>query len=68
MRAVTAVMAAGTRLYPHIAAIAAQGPCFDKPPHGRALVTNHWRLSVRGGHGWDELYDLDDDPIKAHNI
>lgn len=37
------------------------------PLRVRSLVTDRWRLSVRGDEAWGELYDLESDPEERHN-
>jgi arylsulfatase A-like enzyme len=37
------------------------------PLRVRSLVTDCWRLSVRGDEVWGELYDLESDPGERHN-
>ncbi len=41
---------------------------FDRPQRVRTLVTNNYRMSLREGEDWDELYDLSADPLEMHNL
>ena len=40
---------------------------FSKPQRVRTWVTPRWRLSVRHGENWGELYDLENDPHEIVN-
>ncbi len=41
---------------------------FDRPQRVRTVVTNRYRMSLREGENWDELYDLSSDPHEATNL
>lgn len=41
---------------------------FDRPQRIRTLVTDRFRMSLRQGESWDELYDLDKDPLELFNV
>ena len=41
---------------------------FDRPQRVRTLVTDRYRLSLREGESWNELYDLDQDPLETRNL
>lgn len=41
---------------------------FDRPQRVRTLVTDRYRLSLREGEDWNELYDLKSDPLEMHNL
>jgi len=41
---------------------------FDKPQRVRTVVTQRYRMSLRQGEDWNELYDLQDDPDELHNL
>ena len=41
---------------------------FDAPPRIRTLVTDSWRLTVRDGVDWGEMYDLENDPDEIDNL
>ncbi|MDH7795828.1 MULTISPECIES: sulfatase-like hydrolase/transferase [unclassified Beijerinckia] len=41
---------------------------FDRPQRVRTLVTQKWRMSVRDGEDWGELYDLENDPHEMQNL
>lgn len=41
---------------------------FDRPQRVRTLVTQKWRMSVRDGEDWGELYDLENDPHEIANL
>ncbi|MBN9081815.1 MAG: sulfatase-like hydrolase/transferase [Rhizobiales bacterium] len=41
---------------------------FDRPQRVRTLVTRKWRMSVRDGEDWGELYDLENDPQEVANL
>lgn len=38
------------------------------PARVHSLLTDRWRLSVRGQEGWGELYDLQEDPEERFNL
>jgi len=40
---------------------------FEKPQRIRTLVTDRYRMSLRQGEDWHELYDLQADPHEMHN-
>lgn len=40
---------------------------FDRPQRVRTLVTDRFRMSLRQGETWNELYDLHDDPHELDN-
>lgn len=40
---------------------------FDRPQRVRTMVTDRYRMSLREGEDWDELYDLEDDPNELVN-
>jgi len=40
---------------------------FDKPQRVRTVVTERYRMSLREGEDWDELYDLQTDPAEVDN-
>ncbi len=40
---------------------------FDSPPRVRTLVTDDWRLTIRDGVEWGEMYDLRKDPFEIDN-
>ena len=40
---------------------------FDNPQRIRTIVTERYRMSLRAGEDWDELYDLESDPHEIHN-
>ncbi|MGI9486240.1 MAG: sulfatase/phosphatase domain-containing protein, partial [Geminicoccaceae bacterium] len=40
---------------------------FDRPQRVRTMVTDRYRMSLREGEDWDELYDLKDDPDELAN-
>ena len=41
---------------------------FDRPQRVRTVVTNRYRMSLREGEQWNELYDLDSDPGETENL
>jgi len=41
---------------------------FDKPQRVRTMVTERYRMSLREGEDWDELYDLQNDPHEVENL
>jgi arylsulfatase A-like enzyme len=41
---------------------------FDRPQRVRTVVTETYRMSLREGEDWDELYDLSADPGETKNI
>ena len=41
---------------------------FDRPQRVRTLVTDRYRLSIRFGENWHELYDLEEDPHELNNL
>ena len=41
---------------------------FDKPQRVRTVVTERYRMSLREGEDWNELYDLVEDPHELHNV
>lgn len=41
---------------------------FDKPQRVRTYLTQRWRLSLRHGESWSELYDLENDPHELCNL
>ncbi|MEM9756198.1 MAG: sulfatase-like hydrolase/transferase, partial [Pseudomonadota bacterium] len=41
---------------------------FDKPQRVRTLVTERYRMSLREGEDWGELYDLHTDPLEIDNL
>ena len=41
---------------------------FLRPQRVRTLVTQRYRMSLRAGEEWDELYDLQTDPDEIHNL
>ena len=41
---------------------------FDRPQRVRTVVTDRYRMSLREGEDWDELYDLDSDPHELRNL
>lgn len=41
---------------------------FDKPQRVRTLVTEQYRMSLRQGEDWQELYDLKADPMEIDNL
>jgi len=40
---------------------------FEDPQRIRTVVTDRYRMSLREGEDWDELYDLQEDPHEMHN-
>jgi len=41
---------------------------FDQPQRIRTVVTDRYRMSLRQGESWDELYDLEKDPLELVNV
>ncbi|MEM1044910.1 MAG: sulfatase-like hydrolase/transferase [Pseudomonadota bacterium] len=41
---------------------------FERPQRVRTLVTNRFRMSLREGEDWAELYDLETDPHELTNL
>jgi arylsulfatase A-like enzyme len=41
---------------------------FDRPQRVRTVVTDQYRMSLREGEDWNELYDLLDDPGETKNL
>jgi arylsulfatase A-like enzyme len=41
---------------------------FDKPQRVRTVVTDRYRMSLRQGESWNELYDLQNDPHEMNNL
>ena len=41
---------------------------FDRPQRVRTIVTDRYRMSLREGEDWDELYDLESDPAEMRNL
>ncbi|MEM8576837.1 MAG: sulfatase-like hydrolase/transferase [Pseudomonadota bacterium] len=41
---------------------------FDRPQRVRTVVTERYRMSLRQGETWDELYDLHEDPHEVRNL
>ncbi len=41
---------------------------FDRPQRVRTVVTDRYRLSLREGEDWNELYDLSSDPSEICNL
>ena len=41
---------------------------FDKPQRIRTYIEDGWRLTVRLGEPWSELYDLNNDPHEVKNL
>ena len=41
---------------------------FDKPQRVRTVVTDRYRMSIRQGEDWGELYDLQADPTEVKNL
>lgn len=41
---------------------------FDRPQRVRTVVTDKYRMSLREGEDWNELYDLDADPGEITNL
>ncbi|MEM0907646.1 MAG: sulfatase-like hydrolase/transferase [Pseudomonadota bacterium] len=41
---------------------------FDRPQRVRTVVTERYRMSLREGEVWNELYDLQCDPAELHNL
>lgn len=41
---------------------------FDRPQRVRTIVTDQYRMSLREGEDWDELYDLSSDPGEIANL
>ncbi len=40
---------------------------FDRPQRVRTIVTERYRMSLREGEDWHELYDLQEDPLELTN-
>lgn len=41
---------------------------FDRPQRVRTVVTDQYRMSLREGESWNELYDLANDPDEMENL
>ena len=41
---------------------------FGKPQRVRTVVTDRYRMSIRQGENWGELYDLQSDPTEVNNL
>lgn len=41
---------------------------FDRPQRVRTVVTERYRMSLREGESWNELYDLTNDPDEIENL
>ncbi|MEM1391535.1 MAG: sulfatase-like hydrolase/transferase [Pseudomonadota bacterium] len=41
---------------------------FERPQRVRSVVTKDYRMSLRHGESWGELYDLNRDPSEIHNL
>ncbi len=41
---------------------------FDRPQRFRTVVTERYRMSLRHGEDWNELYDLENDPHEMQNL
>lgn len=41
---------------------------FDRPQRVRTVVTDRYRMSLRQGEDWGELYDLETDPTEVNNL
>ena len=41
---------------------------FDRPQRVRTVVTDKYRMSLREGEDWNELYDLENDPDELRNL
>ncbi|MEM7299504.1 MAG: sulfatase-like hydrolase/transferase [Pseudomonadota bacterium] len=41
---------------------------FDRPQRVRTMVTDRYRMSLREGEDWSELYDLENDPLEVENL
>lgn len=41
---------------------------FDRPQRARTIVTDQFRMSLREGEDWNELYDLGTDPHEIDNL
>ncbi|WP_434055799.1 MAG: sulfatase-like hydrolase/transferase [Roseibium sp.] len=41
---------------------------FDRPQRVRTVVTDRYRMSLREGEDWNELYDLESDPHELTNL
>lgn len=41
---------------------------FDRPQRVRTVVTDRYRMSLREGEDWNELYDLKEDPGETNNL
>lgn len=40
---------------------------FERPQRVRTIVTERYRMSLREGEDWHELYDLENDPLEIEN-
>lgn len=40
---------------------------FERPQRIRTIVTDRYRMSLREGEDWNELYDLEKDPLELEN-
>ena len=41
---------------------------FDRPQRVRTIITDQYRISLREGEDWNELYDLSSDPGEVENL
>ena len=41
---------------------------FDRPQRVRTVITDRYRMSLREGENWNELYDLSADPGEVENV
>lgn len=41
---------------------------FDRPQRVRTVITDRYRMSLREGEEWNELYDLNSDPDEVRNL
>ncbi len=41
---------------------------FDRPQRVRTIVTDRYRMSLRQGEDWGEMYDLQEDPHELRNL
>ena len=41
---------------------------FEPAPRVRTLVTEDWRLTIRDGVDWGEMFDLGNDPSEINNL
>ncbi len=41
---------------------------FERPQRVRTVITERYRMSVRHGEDWGELYDLENDPDELVNL